>query len=592
MINTFIGRGLQMNHKSPSRTTKATLIVIMLIQGCLLLTLHKLLENNLWPEGKPAWIYLLYTLSVAIPLTLGVVMHETRDKWPWLLTLAYGVLLAMVALYSGHQCEPAESVNCGSLVFAYVLTLGISWFIVLFFIQTWLDERDRQFPYTLLFNYSWQNFLTLGLAGLFTQIFWGILILWAALFDVLGISFFKTLFQSLWFIYPVTGFVAGLGIVIFRFQINAVGTLRSILAVLMRGLLPLLAFISLLFLLTLPFTGLEPLWKTGYGTMLLLCLIALVLFFTNAVYQDDAGKRPYGLALHRIIQFAVAAQVFFIGCCFYGLSLRVDQYGWTVDRLWGAIITLILSGFVLAYAIAIIIKRDQWLDWLKQANKGMALFVAVLCLLVNSPALDFRKISVVSQLARLESGRIKVEEFDYQYFARELARPGYLALERLQDSALLKDHPGMLAVIKGTLERNKNKNREEGKERSNIHEYVRIYPKQSNPPEAVLDLVYEQLKDVQCIGAEGQCYLLETDLNGLKGPEYVLIISRETWATFHLYAQENGKWKRLTEQWGGLAFRGEWNEADIRAALEQGDIRTAPAEWKDLYIGNTKVYVR
>lgn len=582
------------SNNAPSRVTKAAIVVITLVQGCLLLTLHKLLENKLWPTGDPTGLYLLFTLAVVIPLTLAIVLREPRDKWPWLLVLGYGGLLALLAAYSGYQCEPASGRGCENVTLGFVFTIGIACFIALFFIQTWLEKRDKQFPYTLLFNYSWQNYLTLKLAALFVGIFWGILLLWAALFDVLGIVFFKELFKTVWFIYPVTGFMAGLGIVIFRFQVNAVGTVRSILAALMRMLLPLLAFVSLLFLFTLPFTGLAPLWKTGYGTTLLLWLIALVLFFTNSVYQDGAGERPYGLVLHRVIQVALVAQVVFVGCCFYGLVLRINQYGWTVDRLWGFSITLILSGFILTYAISIIKKQDHWLDWLKAANKGMALFIIVICLLVNSPLLDFRKISVASQLSRLDMGEVTLEEFDYKYFARELARPGHMALQRLKDSGVLKNHPAIIADIDVILASGEeNADRSEWKKRDNLLEYLRIYPQQVMPPEKLLDLVYEKLKEGdQCIGTDSNCYLVELDINDAPGLEYILIISWERWANTYIYGKDKGEWILTTGGSGGIRLPNDWNDATIRAALEKGDFRAVPSQWKDFYIGDKRLYVR
>ena len=66
--------------------------------------------------------------------------------------------------------------------------------------------------------------------------------------------------------------------------------------------------------------------------------------------------------------------------------------------------------------------------------------------LVNSPLLDFRKLSLASQMARLERGDVTLDTFDFFYIRQELARPGYLAIEQLKAS-LGDDDAELLAKI-------------------------------------------------------------------------------------------------------------------------------------------------
>jgi hypothetical protein len=91
------------------------------------------------------------------------------------------------------------------------------------------------------------------------------------------------------------------------------------------------------------------------------------------------------------------------------------------------------------------------------------------------------------------------------------------------------------------------------------------------------------------MGPDSGCYLVEADINEAAGPEYFLILSWGTWASTHLYFQEQGKWDKYKE---GNGFVGEWKEAAIRSALEKGDFRAEAPKWKDLYIGNTRLDVR
>ncbi len=62
----------------------------------------------------------------------------------------------------------------------------------------------------------------------------------------------------------------------------------------------------------------------------------------------------------------------------------------------------------------------------------MGLVLLAVMMLVNSPLIDFRKITVQSQLARLEDGRTLLADFDLHYFRHDLAKPGYDALQQLK----------------------------------------------------------------------------------------------------------------------------------------------------------------
>ncbi len=68
-------------------------------------------------------------------------------------------------------------------------------------------------------------------------------------------------------------------------------------------------------------------------------------------------------------------------------------------------------------------KRDLWLQHLIWINVRMGLVLLAVMMLVNSPLIDFRKITVQSQLARLEDGRTLLADFDLHYFRHDLAKP-------------------------------------------------------------------------------------------------------------------------------------------------------------------------
>ena len=130
----------------------------------------------------------------------------------------------------------------------------------------------------------------------------------------------------------------------------------------------------------------------------------------------------------------------------YGLVLRLNQYGWSVERCWAFVVWLILTLLAAGYVMGIIRRRAEWTIDLARVNTAMGLVVLAIMLLANSPILDFRKISLKSQLNHVEAGEIELKEFDFWYTKENLARPGYLAMEEMKKQVGDSD-PELLELI-------------------------------------------------------------------------------------------------------------------------------------------------
>ena len=409
---------------------KQLMLLIALVQGLLLLILHRAIELDAWPSHSPHWLLTFYSLVLSIPLMFLLALDKTNTKPLIRWILPFSLLLAGMAFYTGSQATVAERFELNQVLPLFVVTVIVAVFKVLMYAQNL--SQNKTLSYHLLFRFSWRNFLSLALSVLFTLCVWAVLMLWAQLFVVIGIDFFKTLFESKWFYYPVLNLAFGLGVIIFRSQEHIIDTLTRIQQALMKFLLIILIFVSLLFLLALPFTGLTLLWNTGSGSILILVMQGLILFFINAVYQDEPQSRPYPLFVHRFIYLGVALLPIYSVIVCYGLHLRIGQYGLTVDRAWGLVIWALLGLFSVGYLWGIVRLRDNWLVQLSWVNVRMGGLVLVLMILLNSPLLDFRKITVNSQLNRLEQGELTVDDMDLRYFRQDLAHPGYLALQQIK----------------------------------------------------------------------------------------------------------------------------------------------------------------
>ena len=219
------------------------------------------------------------------------------------------------------------------------------------------------------------------------------------------------------------------------------------------------------------FTGLDKLWQTGNGSSLVLWLQVLTLFFVNTVYQYAADQRPYKIVIHRLVFFGIALLPIYSVIAAYGIWLRVEQYGITVGRCWAILVCLLLACFSFGYLVGIVKKRDAWQQVQSKVNIVMGVVILIFMLLVNSPVLNFQRVSTESQIARLNEGDVSIEEFDYYYFSSNLGRQGYLAMQKLQ-AQIQSTHPEQAMIIERMYVNPDNPEFEALAEQTSITEFV------------------------------------------------------------------------------------------------------------------------
>ena len=423
---------------------KPLIIIISLIQGLFLTLLYQSIDNGVWPSEDPVWLTALLTFSITFPFLTLLCITKTNYLSTIKYILPFSLLLSLAGAYVGFQQTPIEFITDDSVVSIFVLTSLIASFKVLMYVQQYASKQ--KISYSSLFTLSWRNFIIFAECWLFVLIFWGIMHLGAGLFSALNIDFFEKLLRKAWFFIPVLNLAFGFAIIVFRNITHTADTISTILQTLIKFLLPALAIISLGFLATLLFTGLDTLWQTGKGSSLAMWLQALTLFFVNAVYQGASSERPYHKVLHRLIFVGVAVLPVYSIISFYGIWLRIDQHGLTVARCWALLICILLTCFSFGYFISIIKKRDAWLEIMSKVNVAMGVVIAAIMLLVNTPVLNFQSFSANSQLNILRNGEVSYEEFNYDYFGYSLGRQGYLALQDFKPT-LEANAPDKIAYI-------------------------------------------------------------------------------------------------------------------------------------------------
>lgn len=566
---------------TPTPLPGKILLLIALVQGLLLFVLHESMEFTFWPNDQPQWLFSFYSMVVVGPLMLLLALEQDNGRKLMRWVVPFTLLCGLLGYYVGWQAIPLETIRMESLLFAFICTLTVATFKTLMYAQQ--HATGESFSYSYLFRFSWRNFLTLGLALIFMLSVWGVLMLWGGLFKVIKIDFFADLFRERWFYYPTLALAHGFGVIIFRNQAKVIDTITRIQQALMKFLLIILVLVSLLFLAALPFTGLAPLWDTGKGSLLILWLQALMLFFLNAVYQDDASARPYPTFIHRFIYVGVALLPVYSAIAFYGLSLRVEQYGWSVERCWGFLLWGFFALFSLGYLWGIIRQRDAWLEHLSWVNVRMGLFVLAAMLLINSPLVDFRKISVASQLARLDEGKVALADLDFYYFRRELARPGYMALQKIK-AEVAESNPAIVIKIDNAY---RNYYRDEPVVSRDMFLTVLNKPEGDIITDDLGDAIYQWLRDNPARAYNiDNFYLVRVDLNRDSRDDYVLVQAGGSFIGGSVFSQVEGEWRVFD-----LAGKGIAQDSDIEVLLKQNQVEAVVPAWQHLKVGDVLLQV-
>ena len=575
---------------------KPLLVLLALLQGLSLYGLHEAIHYDFWPASSPHWLFFLYSVVLILPVSLLLTLEQGLEVKLLKRLAPFTLLCAALGFYTGLQVIPLSHISYEPLLFVFINSMLLACFKALLYLPHYSNYRNyRSLSYPQVFATSWRNFLTLGLALLFTLAVWGVLMLWAALFAVINIEFFTDLFIKPWFYYPTLNLAFAFGIMIFRDQTRVIDSITSILQAMMKFLLVILALVSLLFLATLPVSGLSPLWKTGFGTSLILVLQALLLFFVNAVYQADVQSRPYPLWLHRLIYLSLALLPIYSCIALYGLIVRIEQYGWSVSRCWGVLVWLTLSLFAFGYLWGIVKKRDHWLEPLSRINLAMGWVLLALMVLVNSPLLDFRKITVQDQLARLADGRTIMSDFDFQYFRYDLAKPGYLALMQLK-AEHEKVNPALALKI-DTLYRKSNNvfaNEHIDTMPEQLHaEQQQLLaalqlPQETELPDGVKNQLFAWLKDNHWqLSRISQYQLQALDLNQDQQQEYLLLTLYDGRVQALLIWQQQGRWYRNILNSGSSIETKESNKLDLRTL----PVMPVQPVWPVLQIGKQRFQI-
>jgi hypothetical protein len=419
------------------QSTALVRVAVGLMQGIALYLLLQALKT--WPATDGLTFAPLLVVAMFVPIIVVVGLGNMRLPTLAAWTAVATVVCAGLAIYNIFR-DPTGGTEFQRLIPAFqrlipTATLWLSVAAGLFITHSLIasGDADRKFiaSYSRYFDLSWKQGVQLALAVCFVALFWAMLWLGAELFRLIKIEFLADLIERRWFWIPVTTLVFTYALHITDMRAALVRGTRTLTLSLLSWLLPVMTLITVAFLLALPFTGLEPLWSTRRATAILLAAAGALIFLINDAYQDGDLQDTVAGIVRYSGTVAALALVPVVVLAAYALALRVGQYGWTPDRIIALACVAVAGCYALGYALAAV-RRGTWLKSIELTNVANAYIILAVLLALLTPIADPARLSVADQVARLESGKTSMDQFDFEFLRFFSGRYGEQALERLK----------------------------------------------------------------------------------------------------------------------------------------------------------------
>ena len=376
-----------------------------------------------------------WQMAVAAFLFFGAIaaaftLERNRWKQPAIFALAVGSVMAGLAWRAApaSQYLPDEQYGFAAGVVATALALPL-------FQAGFLRTRLRT-PYPEIYHHVWTDAISAAGALAFTGISWIVLALMSELFRLLHIDLLSDLMGEGWFGWTFSGLAAGAALGTIRNQLKILATMQTVVLLVASLLAVPLAVGLVIFLLATAVSGPQVLWDaTRSATPLLLACSAGAFVLANAIARqgDEAMTRS---RVMRIAGWTLAAVILPLAVfAAVSMGLRLNQHGLSPARLWGSVAIVVAVACGLIYWIALIRGRKAgWAAHLRTSTFHFGLFVCGLALVLALPIVNFSAISTRNQVARLQSGAVPVDEFDFAALRWDFGEPGRRALRRLERS--------------------------------------------------------------------------------------------------------------------------------------------------------------
>ncbi|KPC54238.1 DUF4153 domain-containing protein [Amantichitinum ursilacus] len=436
MLNTDVTFDGPLAEASTSRRNAVIRLLLGGVQGILLYGLYQASTAQVWPATAEYLFSPLVLLAFAIPLqlisSLGHLPRRVLAPWVGITALiligagCYAVWRSPCALEVTTVCSQHTHYPTPWLVGLLIGVFYVGHSMVL------AGARDQRWvaAYPSYFEMAWKLAIQILFSAGFTLVLWGTLWLGAELFALVGSALLQQVLSKGWVIFPLTALAFACGMELTDVRPGIIRGIRTLGLSLLSWLLPVATVLIAAFLLCLPAFGVDALWHTRHATQLLLVAALLLIVLLNAAFQNGVVYPELARIVRGSARLAAGLLAPVIALALYALHLRINQYGWTVERVGVAAALLVLSSYAAGYLWATA-QRGPWQSRLARVNIVCALITVTTWLALLSPLVDPVRIEVDSQMARLAAGQVSAEAFDVNSLRFEGGRFGDAALRQL-----------------------------------------------------------------------------------------------------------------------------------------------------------------
>ncbi|MGR3572663.1 hypothetical protein [Brevirhabdus sp.] len=396
-----------------------------------------------WMPGVLGPSRLLLWLSAFAAIFFGALLTLAGPLRLWLAArqaLWLAVVSSLLLTWGSLRFASIEDfTDAGHPMVAFVLlsALSLPFLIVQGRDGGWTGGAGDRAVYESLYDQAWALVVRVGAALLFTGFFWLVYFLSDALLGLVGLTVLDRLTDRAWFVATVSGTVLGLALAVVQ-ELAGAQSPRLLLR-LLRLLLPVVLLVTLVFLVAVPLRGLGD----AFGDLSAGATLLSMGLGAAALITITLDKGPTFQSKTRIMSYSARALALALvplagfGC--YAVVLRVAQHGWSPSRVAAALSGLVVLGYGLSYAQAVL-RGGDWAARIRRANVVLALAVIALAGVWLTPLLNAERISARSQAARYLSGAVNAERLDVEALALRWGRPGRAALEDLRAREDLPGH--------------------------------------------------------------------------------------------------------------------------------------------------------
>lgn len=570
------------------RVLQSYRLVIGLVQGLFLFGLQHAFVTHSWPATHGYLYAALVTFGFFVPLIAIAGLGNLRPRTLAIWLAAAALICVALSLYSVYRAPPARFATPAwawpSLTFPFFISLAALLFIIDNLVVAGDVDRRWIGRYPALFNASWKHGIQALLAMLFIGVLWAILALGAQLFALIKITWVGRVIGQPLFWIPVTAVGIAYALHIADVRGKIVSGARTLLLVLLSWLLPVMTLLAVGFVLTIPFTGLDVLWNTKRAASILLTSAGALVFLINATYQDGEDDTAQFLSYCRAAAVIVLLPI--VALAGYALMLRVAQYGWTPGRVVAVALAVTAACYALGYTAALA-RTGLSLRWLEPVNVGTTIVIIVLFLALLTPLADPARISVNSQLARLQAGRVTAETFDYNFLRTRAGRYGADALEAMANQAygpVAAANAERVRKLPYVATRPTPPPPPPEKRLANV---TVVFPKGGEFPATLIAQDWstdpKRFSLPRCLTSDAKCEAALVDLDG-DGIDEVLLVTRP--------GGPAGAFKRYGDAWRLEGMLANTFCQGFRDGFGKGDITVAAPKFKDIVVGGQRIAVQ